>query len=105
MVTTESNQSASPAGARTSMTLNTFEHSRESMVVPDLYHCAENNTTVRLMSETYGVTLNSRRVACPLDRFLEGEDRWGAPGHPKLFFLKFGEEPSHKVLSPVWCYG
>ncbi|GFT66348.1 hypothetical protein NPIL_670461 [Nephila pilipes] len=51
MVTTESNQSASHAGAWTSMTLNTFEHSRESMVVRDLYHCAENNATVQLMLE------------------------------------------------------
>ncbi|GFV91054.1 uncharacterized protein TNCV_1249361 [Trichonephila clavipes] len=33
---------------------------------------------------------HGRRAARPLVRLMEGEDRWEAPDHPRVFFLKIG---------------
>ncbi|GFV15615.1 uncharacterized protein TNCV_4836411 [Trichonephila clavipes] len=33
----------------------------------------------------HGGTLNSRRAASPLVWWVEGEERWEAPGHPQCF--------------------
>ncbi|GFV08347.1 uncharacterized protein TNCV_327811 [Trichonephila clavipes] len=35
----------------------------------------------------HGGTLNSRRGAGPLVWLVEGEERWEAPGHPRVFSL------------------
>ncbi|GFW15903.1 reverse transcriptase [Trichonephila clavipes] len=39
-------------------------------------------------------TLNSRRAASPLVRLVEGEERWEAHDHPKVFSLKIVVKPS-----------
>ncbi|GFV79254.1 hypothetical protein TNCV_71221 [Trichonephila clavipes] len=36
----------------------------------------------------------SRRASSPLGRLVEGEERWEAPDHSRVFSLKVGEEPS-----------
>ncbi|GFY11828.1 uncharacterized protein TNCV_1530201 [Trichonephila clavipes] len=51
----------------------------------------------------HGGTLNSRRAASPLVRFVEGEERWEAPNHPQGVLPQNWEEPSKIVLSPSWC--
>ncbi|GFV71812.1 hypothetical protein TNCV_4868961 [Trichonephila clavipes] len=48
-------------------------------------------------------TLNGRRVASPLVRLVEGEEKSEAPDHPRVFSLKIGMESSKIVLSPAWC--
>ncbi|GFU86294.1 hypothetical protein TNCV_369501 [Trichonephila clavipes] len=53
----------------------------------------------------HGGTLNSHRAASLLVRFVEGETRWEASDHPRVFSLEIGVEWSQIVLSPVWCYG
>ncbi|GFT94904.1 uncharacterized protein TNCV_1472071 [Trichonephila clavipes] len=42
----------------------------------------------------HGGTLNSRRAASPLVKFVEGEERWEAPDPPRMFSLKIGVKPS-----------
>ncbi|GFU21406.1 hypothetical protein TNCV_891491 [Trichonephila clavipes] len=51
----------------------------------------------------YGGTLNNRRAASPLVRLVEREERWEAPDHSQVSYLKIGVETSQIVLSPVWC--
>ncbi|GFW93544.1 hypothetical protein TNCV_47471 [Trichonephila clavipes] len=48
-------------------------------------------------------TQNSRRASSPFMRLEEGEERWEAPDHPRMFSLKIGVEPRQIVLSPAWC--
>ncbi|GFS52759.1 hypothetical protein TNCV_2995591 [Trichonephila clavipes] len=45
-------------------------------------------------------TLNSRRDASPLVRLVEGEERWEAPDHPRVFSLKLEMERNKIVQSP-----
>ncbi|GFV10378.1 hypothetical protein TNCV_1951511 [Trichonephila clavipes] len=44
----------------------------------------------------HGGTSNSRRAASPLVRFVEGEERWEDPDHPRGFSLKIGLSPRVK---------
>ncbi|GFV87450.1 uncharacterized protein TNCV_4034221 [Trichonephila clavipes] len=46
-------------------------------------------------------TLNSHRAASPLVRLVEGEERWEAFDHHRMFSLKIELEPSQIVLSPA----
>ncbi|GFW36656.1 hypothetical protein TNCV_1956561 [Trichonephila clavipes] len=41
-----------------------------------------------------GGTLNSRRAASPLVRLVDGEEKWDAPDHPRVFSLKNEGKPS-----------
>ncbi|GFW42451.1 hypothetical protein TNCV_240481 [Trichonephila clavipes] len=42
-------------------------------------------------------TLNSRLAACPLVRFVEGEEKWEAPNSPGVFSLKVESELSQSA--------
>ncbi|GFV71712.1 hypothetical protein TNCV_3535001 [Trichonephila clavipes] len=42
---------------------------------------------------------NSRRAASPLVKFVEKEDRWEVPDHPRVFSLKIVVEPSQITAS------
>ncbi|GFU09172.1 hypothetical protein TNCV_1121991 [Trichonephila clavipes] len=46
-------------------------------------------------------TLNNHRTASSLMRFVEGEERWDASDHFRMFSLKIRVEPSQIVLSPT----
>ncbi|GFU32616.1 hypothetical protein TNCV_4876701 [Trichonephila clavipes] len=43
-----------------------------------------------------------RRATSPLVLLGEGVERWEAPDHPQVSFLKIGVETSQIVPSPVW---
>ncbi|GFW47403.1 uncharacterized protein TNCV_4536931 [Trichonephila clavipes] len=53
----------------------------------------------RIVSSRHGGTLNSRRAASLLVRWVEGKERWEAPDHPQgVLPLNWGEtELNHSV--------
>ncbi|GFX24626.1 uncharacterized protein TNCV_3344061 [Trichonephila clavipes] len=56
----------------------------------DVYKC--------IVPSRHGGTLNSRRAASPLVRWVEGKERWEAPDHPQ----NWGEtEQNRSVTSMV----
>ncbi|GFU08662.1 hypothetical protein TNCV_1995071 [Trichonephila clavipes] len=55
-----------------------------------------------IMPLWHGSTLINHRAASPLVRLVEGEKRWDASDHPRVFSLKTEVEPSQIVISPVW---
>ncbi|GFX81104.1 uncharacterized protein TNCV_1910971 [Trichonephila clavipes] len=59
--------------------------------------------SVEFQTSSHWSTLHSHRAASPLVRLVEGEERWEAPDHPRVFSLKIGVKASLFVLSPVWC--
>ncbi|GFV74837.1 hypothetical protein TNCV_1040751 [Trichonephila clavipes] len=68
-------------------------------------HCTRvtDLNSVNRMPVLHGNTINSHRTTSPLVRLVEGEERWEAPDHPQVSFLKIGVETSQIVQSPVRC--
>ncbi|GFU97072.1 hypothetical protein TNCV_3347181 [Trichonephila clavipes] len=58
----------------------------------------KRNTIVPLQ---HGGTLNSHRAASPLVRLVEGEERWEAPDHLRMFSHKIGVKTSQILLLPA----
>ncbi|GFW23605.1 uncharacterized protein TNCV_4091481 [Trichonephila clavipes] len=48
-------------------------------------------------------TLNSRRAVRPLERLVEGKERWVDHDHSQVSSLKIVVETSQILVSPVWC--
>ncbi|GFW99804.1 uncharacterized protein TNCV_3420331 [Trichonephila clavipes] len=65
----------------------------------DVYNC--------IVPARHGGTLNSRRVASPLVRLVEGEERWEASDHPQSVLpLNWGGiEPNRTVTCMVLTTG
>ncbi|GFV65070.1 uncharacterized protein TNCV_4671011 [Trichonephila clavipes] len=52
-----------------------------------------------IVTSRHGVTLNSRRIASPLVRLMEGEERWEAFDHPQSVFpLNWGGTGSNRIV-------